>query len=469
MSSHTVNDRTAPVDVIILAAGQGTRMKSGLAKVLHKLDGRPLVAHVCRTAAKLKPQKIYVVVGHQAERVEGAVQEELGKDGAVFVRQEKQLGTGDAVLAAKTALANAASTVLILSGDVPLVKAETLNSLIEAHTRGKSACTILTVRMENPMGYGRVVRDDANIFRKIVEQKDANDDERQIREVNSGIYCFDSEKLFAALEEVRPSNSQSEYYLTDVPAILKRTNERINLFQHLDVREVSGINTRAELAEFENLIRRRTIRRLMIEEGVTFIDPSHAYISSEAQIGRDCIIHPDVHIEGPSVIGEASEIHQGSRIVNSRLGDRVMVKDHCLIIDADIANDCAVGPFAHLRMSARMEERAVIGNFVEVKKSTIGRGTKAMHLTYLGDATIGERTNIGAGTITCNYDGKHKHATIIEDNVRIGSDTMLVAPVTVGKGSVTAAGAVVTEDVPPHTLVAGVPAKVKKKLTEDGK
>src|SRR3989440_9271398 len=468
MPSPIVNT-AAPLDVIVLAAGLGTRMKSGLAKVLHKLDGRPLIAHVCRTAAKLRPRKIYVIVGHQAEQVEAAVEQELGKDGAVFVRQEKQRGTGDAVLAARSALANAPATVLILSGDVPMVRAETLSGLIETHTHSNSACTILTVRMENPMGYGRVVRDDANVFRKIVEQKDANDDERQIREVNSGIYCFDSEKLFSALEEVRPSNSQSEYYLTDVPSILKRTNERVSLSQHLDVREVSGINTRAELAEFENLIRRRTIRGLMLEAGVTFLDPSHAYVSSEAQIGRDCIIHPDVHIEGPSVIGEACEIHQGSRLVNSRLGDRVTVKDHCLIIDSDIANDCAVGPFAHLRMNAKLKERAVVGNFVEVKKSTIGRGSKAMHLTYLGDATIGERTNIGAGTITCNYDGKHKHPTIIEDNVRIGSDTMLVAPVTVGKGSVTAAGAVVTKDVPPNTLVAGVPAKVKKKLDEDGK
>src|SRR2546421_7060171 len=470
MSSQTVNVRTAaPLDVIILAAGLGTRMKSGLAKVLHKLDGRPLIAHVCRTAAKLEPRKIYVIVGHQAEQVEAAVEQELGKDGAVFVRQEKQRGTGDAVLAARSALANAPATVLILSGDVPTVRVETLSGLIETHTHSNSACTILTVRIENPMGYGRVVRDDANVFRKIVEQKDANDDERQIREVNSGIYCFDSEKLFSALTEVRPSNSQSEYYLTDVPSILKRANERVSLSQHLEVREVSGINTRAELAEFENLIRRRTIRGLMLEAGMTFLDPSHAYVSSEAEIGRDCIIHPDVHIEGPSVIGEACEIHQGSRIVNSRIGDRVTVKDHCLIIDSDIANDCAVGPFAHLRMKAKLEERAVVGNFVEVKKSTIGRGTKAMHLSYLGDATIGEHTNIGAGTVTCNYDGKHKHPTIIEDNVRIGSDTMLVAPVTVGRGSVTAAGAVVTKDVPPNTLVAGVPAKVKKKLDEDGK
>ena len=242
MPSQPVNVRTTtPLDVLILAAGLGTRMKSGLVKVLHKLDGRPLIAHVCRTAAKLQPRKIYVVVGHQAEQVEAAVEEELGKDGAAFVIQEKQRGTGDAVLAAGSALKNAASTVLILSGDVPLVRAETLNGLIETHAHSNSACTILTVRMENPMGYGRVVRDDANIFRKIVEQKDANDDERQIREVNSGIYCFDSEKLFSALEQVRPSNNQSEYYLTDVPAILNRDGQRVGLFQHLDVREVSGI------------------------------------------------------------------------------------------------------------------------------------------------------------------------------------------------------------------------------------
>ncbi|MFN2579106.1 MAG: bifunctional UDP-N-acetylglucosamine diphosphorylase/glucosamine-1-phosphate N-acetyltransferase GlmU [Pyrinomonadaceae bacterium] len=468
MPSPTANLPTLPLDVIILAAGLGTRMKSGLAKVLHKLDGRPLIAHVCRTAAKLSPRKIYVVVGHQAEQVEAAVEKELGKDGAVLARQEKQRGTGDAVLAVRGLLSNAVSTVLVLAGDVPMVRAETLKRLIETHTNSNSACTILTVRMENPMGYGRVVRDEANVFRKIVEQKDANDDERQIREVNSGIYCFDSEKLFSGLEQVRPSNSQSEYYLTDVPQILLTRAERISLSQHLDVREVAGINTRAELAEFENLIRRRTIRGLMLEQGVTFIDPAHAYVSSEAQIGRDCVIHPDVHIEGPSVVGEACEINHGSRVVNSRIGDRVTIRDHCLIVDSDIAADCAVGPFAHLRMKAKLEERAVVGNFVEVKKSTIGRGTKAMHLTYLGDATIGEHTNIGAGTVTCNYDGKHKHATIIEDNVKIGSDTMLVAPVTVGKGSVTAAGAVVTENVPPNTLVAGVPAKVKKKLREAG-
>jgi len=442
-------------------------MKSGLAKVLHKLDGRPLIAHVCRTAAKLGPRKIYVVVGHQAEQVRDAVEAELGKTGAEFVPQIEQRGTGDAVMAAKSALADAGSTILVLSGDVPLVRPETLDNLLTSHEKDGAAGTILTVRMENPTGYGRIVRDDKSTFHKIVEQKDASEDERQIREVNSGIYCFDSGKLFGALAQVRPTNSQGEYYLTDVPAIFRTNGDRVALCQHLDVREVSGINTRAELAEFENLLRRRTIRRLMLEDGITFIDPSHSYVSSEARLGRDCVIHPGVHIEGTSVLGEGCELQHGSRIVNSVLGNRVVVKDHSLIIDSQIADDCSVGPFAHLRMGARLEDHAVVGNFVEVKKSTIGRGTKSMHLTYLGDATIGEQTNIGAGTVTCNYDGRHKHPTIIEDNVRIGSDTMLVAPVRVGKRSVTAAGAVVTKDVPPDTLVAGVPATVKKKLTKD--
>ena len=467
MPSTSVTNQKSSLDVLVLAAGLGTRMKSHLAKVLHKLDGRPLIAHVSRVAAKLEPNRIFVVVGHQADQVQAAVEEELGKDGARFPVQADQRGTGDAVLAAEAALANAHSTVLILSGDVPMVHAETLRSLIDKHNHEQAACTILTIKLENPTGYGRIVRDEVGNFLRITEQRDANDDERKIREVNSGIYCFDSRKLFDALRQVRPENSQGEYYLTDVAAILKFSGENVGLYFHQDAREVSGVNTRAELAEFENLLRRRTIRRLMLEEGVTFTDPSHAYVSAQAKIARDCVIHPDVHIEGNSVIGEECEIHQGSRIINSTLGARVTVKDHCLVVDSEIGDDCSVGPFAHLRMNTRMDERAVVGNFVEVKKSTIGRGTKAMHLTYLGDATIGERTNIGAGTITCNYDGKQKHPTIIEDNVKIGSDTMLVAPVRVGRGSVTGAGSVVTEDVPPDSLVAGVPAKIKKKLTSD--
>lgn len=455
-----------PLDILVLAAGLGTRMKSRQAKVLHQLGGRPLIVHVCRTAEYLNPRAIYVVIGHQAERVKAAVETEIGNAQVKFVNQMEQRGTGDAVSAAKNAFGKADSKILILSGDVPMVRAETLGKLIQQHTAGNTPCTMLSVRLENPTGYGRVVRDEQGHFAKIVEHKDATEDERLIREVNAGIYCFESQKLFAALEQVKPANQQGEYYLTDVPRILRDEGHSIGIYQHADAREVSGVNTRAELAEFENLLRRSTIRRLMLDVGVTFIDPSHSYISSEAQVGRDCVIHPNVHIEGKSIIGEGCEIHQGSRITNSRLGDRVTVKDHCVIIDSEIADDCAVGPFAHLRMNARMEERAVVGNFVEVKKSRIGRGTKAMHLSYLGDATIGEDTNIGAGTVTCNYDGKHKHPTVIGSRVRIGSDTMLIAPVGVGDDSVTAAGSVVTEDVPPNTLVAGVPAKVKKRLDE---
>ena len=451
-----------PLDILVLAAGLGTRMKSRQAKVLHELGGRPLIVLVCRAAASLNPRMIYVVIGHQADEVKTAVESEFGSAQVKFVKQLAQRGTGDAVTAAKDALAKADSTILILSGDVPMVRAETLGKLIQQHAVDNAAGTMLTVRLENPTGYGRVVRDDAGRFVKVVEHKDATEDERQIREVNAGIYCFESQKLFAALARIKPVNQQGEYYLTDVPLILKDDGEQVGIYQHADAREVSGVNTRAELAEFENLLRRGTIRRLMLDEGVTFIDPSHSYISSEAQVGRDCVIHPNVHIEGKSTIGHGCEIQQGSH-----LGNRVLIKDHCVILDSEIADDCAVGPFAHLRMNAHMEERAVVGNFVEVKKSRIGRGTKAMHLTYLGDATIGEDTNIGAGTVTCNYDGKHKHPTVIGSRVRIGSDTMLVAPVEVGDDAVTAAGSVVTEDVPANTLVAGVPAKIKKKLKEE--
>jgi bifunctional UDP-N-acetylglucosamine pyrophosphorylase / glucosamine-1-phosphate N-acetyltransferase len=465
-AKQTQTGTPADLDILILAAGLGTRMKSRVAKVLHKLQGRPIIAHVCRTASLLDSRSIHVIVGHQADEVRAAVGKELSNDQVSFVNQTEQRGTGDAVMAASGALAGANSTVLILSGDVPMVRPETLRALIEQHISDKASCTMLSVRLENPTGYGRVLHDEAGNFLKIVEQKDASEDERQIREINAGIYCFDSEKLFRALERVQPTNSQGEYYLTDVPGILRDDRDQVTIYQHADAREVSGVNTRAELAEFENLLRRNAVRRLMLDGGVTFIDPSHAYVSSEAQVGRDCIIHPGVHIEGKSVIGEECEIQQGSRIKDSRLGNRVTIKDHCVIVDSEIGDDCAVGPFAHLRMNARMEERAVVGNFVEVKKSRIGRGTKSMHLTYLGDATIGEDTNIGAGTVTCNYDGKDKHPTVIGSHVRIGSDTMLVAPVQVGDGSVTAAGSVVTEDVPPHTLVAGVPARVKRKFNE---
>jgi bifunctional UDP-N-acetylglucosamine pyrophosphorylase/glucosamine-1-phosphate N-acetyltransferase len=459
----------AVLDVVVLAAGLGTRMRSQTAKVLHQLGGRPLVAHVCRTATALSPmlRHVYVVVGHQAEEVKAAVRQELGEEAARFITQVEQRGTGDAVMAARDALAEANSTVLILSGDVPLVRAETLAALIHQHRthRGRgAACTMLSVRLEEPTGYGRIVRDEDGRFLKIVEQKDATPEERQIKEINAGIYCFETRALFDALTRVQPANAQGEYYLTDAPGILRADGVDVGIYLHTDAREVSGINTRVELAEFENLLRRRTLRRLMLDSGVTLIDPAHTYVSIDAQIGRDCVIYPDVHIEGNTIIGDECVIRSGTRITNSRIGSGVQIKDHCVIVDSEVGDNCSVGPFAHLRMNAQLEEQAVVGNFVEMKKSRLGRGSKSMHLTYLGDATIGARTNIGAGTITCNYDGQNKHPTVIEDDVKIGSDTMLVAPVRVGRGSVTAAGAVVTKDVPPDTLVAGVPASIKKRV-----
>ena len=457
------------LDVLILAAGLGTRMRSRTAKVLHQLGGRPLIAHVCAVAAALMKESrpVYVIVGHQAEEVEAAVRAELGESGAVFIKQTEQRGTGDAVMAAREALHDADSTLLVLSGDVPLVRHDTLGALVQQHRTHRgygAACTLLSVRLDDPSGYGRIIRDNENRFERIVEQKDATPEERQVNEINAGIYCFETRILFPALARVQPANAQGEFYLTDVPGILRADGADVSVFLHADAREVSGINTRVELAEFERILRLRTLRRLMLDGGVTIIDPTHTYISPEAKIGNDTIIYPGVSIEGSTVIGEGCEIRSGTRITNSRIGGGVYIRDHCVITDSEIADHCIVGPFAHLRMKSQLEEQATVGNFVEMKKSRLGRKSKSMHLTYLGDATIGDGTNIGAGTITCNYDGKNKHSTIIEDGVKIGSDTMLVAPVRVGAGSVTGAGSVVTKDIPPDTLVAGVPATVKKRL-----
>ncbi|MGI8787762.1 MAG: bifunctional UDP-N-acetylglucosamine diphosphorylase/glucosamine-1-phosphate N-acetyltransferase GlmU [Pyrinomonadaceae bacterium] len=467
---ENISNEQKTLDVLILAAGLGTRMRSNLAKVLHRIDGRPLINHVCLAATALAPRKIYVVIGHQGEDVKRAVLEELDEEHSAFVWQKEQLGTGHAVNSARESLENEDSTLLILSGDVPMIRAETLAALVQQHYnhRGRgAACTILTVKLEDPTGYGRIVRDDAGLFSRIVEQKDASDEEKQIKEINSGIYCFNTKKLFAALSSVKNNNVQGEYYLTDVPALLRESGEDISLYQHTYAREVSGINNRAELADLERIFTRRTISKMMLDYGVTFIDPKNAYVSGQASIGRDTIIYPNVAIEGASVIGDGCTIRSGTRITNSRVGRSVEILDNCVITDSEIADRCTVGPMAHLRGKAKMEESAKVGNFVELKKTILGRNSKASHLTYLGDATIGEKTNIGAGTITCNYDGTNKHATIIEDNVKIGSDTMLIAPVRVGSGSVTGAGSVVTKDVPPDSLVAGVPAKFKRNLKEE--
>ena len=461
MANNSQSDNK--LNVVILAAGLGTRMKSRRAKVLHELDGLPLITHVVRAANKLDPETILVVVGHQAEEVEKVVLDAVGEK-ASFVVQANLRGTGDAVESARSLLENSDSLLVLLYGDMPAIRTATLQKLIEHHRDAGATCSILSVEMQNPTGYGRIARNDDGSFARIVEQRDATPEQRQIREINSGIYCFDVRELFLALRLVQPANDQGEYYLTDVAEIMLTRGRKVSVYVHDDSREVAGINTRAELAEVENRLRRDTIRGLMMDTGVTFIDPSHAYISHEAQLGSDCIIYPDVSIEGQSVIGDGCVIRAGVRITNSRLGNNVTVKDHSIIVDSEIGSNCSVGPFAHLRMNATLEDKVTVGNFVEVKKSRLKRGTKAMHLSYLGDATIGERTNIGAGTVTCNYDGTHKHQTIIEEDVKIGSDTMLVAPVTVGARSMTGAGSVVTKDVPPDSLVAGVPAEVKKKL-----
>jgi bifunctional UDP-N-acetylglucosamine pyrophosphorylase/glucosamine-1-phosphate N-acetyltransferase len=351
-----------------------------------------------------------------------------------------------------------------------MIRAETLAALVQQHRshRGRgAACTILTVKLDDPTGYGRIVRDDHGLFDKIVEQKDASDDERKVKEINSGIYCFDTRKLFTALSQVKNENAQGEYYLTDVPTLLKNEGEDIAIYHHSDSHEIEGINNRVQLADLERVLNRRIIKRLMLDYGVTFIDPYNSYVSAEAQIGRDTVIFPNVSIEGASEIGDGCTIRSGTRITNSKIGHGVEILDNSVITDSEVSNQCTVGPMAHLRGKAKLEEKAKVGNFVELKKTVLGRGSKASHLTYLGDASIGEKTNIGAGTITCNYDGKNKHATTIGNGVRIGSDTMLVAPVKVGDGAVTGAGSVVTKDVPANSLVYGAPAKVKKNLLEE--
>jgi bifunctional UDP-N-acetylglucosamine pyrophosphorylase/glucosamine-1-phosphate N-acetyltransferase len=442
-------------------------MKSNLAKVLHRLDGRPLVNHVCETALKLSPRKVYVVVGYQADDVKDAVVSEFGGEMFEFPVQQQQLGTGDAANAAREQLGSTDSTLLVLSGDVPMIRQETLSAFIKTHNehRGKgAACTVLTVNLDDPAGYGRVIRNDSDEFEKIVEQKDATSQELMVEEINSGIYCFDTAKLFDALTRIENHNAQGEYYLTDVPGIFSREGEAVAIYLSEDPLEVEGVNDRRQLAEMEAAIRRRTITKLMLEGGVTFIDPANVYISSRASIGRDTVIYPNVTVEGESRIGEGCLIRSGTRIKESVVGNNVEIRDNCTIRDSEVGSDCTLGPMAHLRGHAVMQDGSKVGNFVEMKKSNLGPGSKASHLTYLGDATIGKDTNIGAGTITCNYDGKNKHETRIGDNVKVGSDTMLIAPITVGDGAVTGAGSVVTKDIEPNTLVVGAPARAIKKV-----
>lgn len=457
------------LNVLIIAAGLGTRMKSRRAKVLHEVAGKPLIAYGVRTALELHPSRLLVVIGYQAEAVKMAVEHEVARARGEaaplveFVLQTEPLGTGHAVKAAREALAGASGSVVVYYGDAPLIRPETIQTLVHRHHHGQCAASLLTVTMDDPTGYGRIVRSPTGEFLRVVEHRDATPEQRQIKEVNPGLYCFEIPPLLVALDQLSPKNVQGEYYLPDVFSILHSQGHRIGVFTYDQPEEFYGVNTRIELADVGARLRRRWLDHLMLS-GVTIVDPNSTYIGPDAVIGQDTIIHPQVIIEGPTHIGQECEIHSWSRIVNSQLGDRVTVKNCCQIINSRLGNDTTVGPFAHLRMEVDLADEAVIGNFVEVKNSRLGRQSKAMHLTYLGDATIGQRVNIGAGTITCNFDGKRKHPTIIEDDVKLGSDTMLVAPVRIGRGAMTGAGAVVTKDVPDHSLAVGVPAVVKKKL-----
>lgn len=459
-------------DVMILAAGLGTRMKSQRAKVLHELAGRPLVAHVVRAAFKLAPEAIFTVVGHQAEDVERAVRDQAARlnesqptatTDLQFVMQTEQKGTGHAVIAARDRLKGRRGPLVIVAGDAPLVESATLKRLVEVHLDQKNDATMLTVMMDDPTGYGRIIRNSDGGLLRCVEQKDGSAEDLAIREVGVSIYCFDAPSLLAALDLLTTDNAQGEYYLTDVPRIMQQQGKKVGLLLHSSAEEVLGVNTRIELADLERKLRDRKLRELMLS-GVTITDPATTYIQQDVEVGQDSVIHPQVIIEGASRIGSGCDVQSWTRLKNVEIGDNVTVRNSCVIEDSTIREGATVGPFARLRAGAEIGEKAGIGNFVEVKKSKIGRGTKASHLSYLGDATLGERVNVGAGTVTCNFDGVRKNETIIEDDVKIGSDTMLVAPVRVGRGSVTGAGSVVINDVPPDSLAAGVPAVIKKKL-----
>ncbi len=432
---------------MILAAGKGTRMKSARAKVLHRVAGLPMIDHVLATARALGPRSITVVVGHEAAAVQAAL---TGYADVSFVVQEPQLGTGHALLITEPALRNAAGTLLLLYGDVPLLSARTLKLLQEHHESTGAAATVITAELDNPHGYGRIVRTDGSISR-IVEEKDASRAEREIREINSGIYAFALHGLFDALRQIAPENAQNEYYLPDLVAIFRRQQRGVETFRVASAAEIRGINSRRELAEVSRIVRQEKTTELM-DAGVTIEDPATAYIDRDVIIGRDTIVHPGVSIEGRTTIGCGCEIHSGARIVDSTLGDGVTVLNHCVIVEARIGDGVRVGPFAHLRKDTDLRANAKVGNFVELKKTVLGAGSKAMHLAYLGDATIGEKVNVGAGTITCNYDGVAKHQTVIADGAFIGSDTQLVAPVAVGRGAYVGSGTTVREDVPANAL-----------------
>jgi bifunctional UDP-N-acetylglucosamine pyrophosphorylase/glucosamine-1-phosphate N-acetyltransferase len=443
---------------IILAAGKGTRMKSDLVKVMHNLAGNPMIDYPVSAAMEADASRIVIVAGHQSDKVREYFS---GREEIVFALQEEQLGTGHAVACARESLAGFSGRIFILCGDVPLLKGETLRRMADFHERRGAVLTVLTALVDDPFGYGRVVKCGDSAIQKIVEEKDADDSQRQIREINSGIYCVESGFLMEAVSRLSNDNAQGEYYLTDIVQMAAEAGHSCVSFPVDDAKEVMGVNDRVQLAVAAAAIRRDINERLMYS-GVSLVDPRNTYIDKGVTIGGDTIVFPNVHIEGPTEIGRNCIIETSVVIRGCRIGDGVTIKAGSVMNDSILHDSVSVGPMAHLRPGNELMNHSKIGNFVEIKKAVVGEGSKASHLTYLGDATIGSGVNIGCGTITCNYDGVKKHRTVIEDGVFVGSDVQLVAPVTVGRNSLIAAGTTVTKDVPPDSLAISRTPQVNK-------
>ncbi len=430
------------VTAIILAAGEGKRMRSRQPKILHRLCGRPLVGYPLRLARTFADRVVMVV----PPSADGVAQ--VAGEGVLTVVQRERLGTGHAVVQAKDACGE--GTILVLPGDMPLLTVETIERLLNHHKAASAAATLLTAIVDNPAGYGRVLRQRGRVAR-IVEDRDATDDQKKINEIGTSVYCFDARRLWSALAEVRPDNDQGEYYLTDVVAILSRAGATVEAVTVADPSEAQGVNDRKQLAAVAVVQRRRILDRLM-ESGVTIVDPASTYIEDTVTIGPDTVVQPQTVIEGATVIGSECVLGAGSHVSGSRLADRVVLKPYSIIEEAAIDEDATLGPFCHLRPGCHIGAGAEIGNFAELKKSRVGKKTKIHHVSYMGDATLGERVNVGAGTITCNYDGQRKHPTVIGDGVFVGTNSSLVAPLTIGEGAYVAAGSVITRDVPPGAL-----------------
>src|SRR6185312_15374514 len=437
--------------IVIMAAGKGTRLKSKRAKVLHEIAGQPLLAHVIKAAQQIVPaENIYVIVGHQAESVRVAV----AALGVQFVLQAEQRGTGHAIMCARDRV-NSYQNILVLSGDVPLIRSETIARLRDFHLGKKAAMTILAAAPSDPFGYGRVIRaGSSDRVKAIVEQKALSKSQQKEREINSGIYAFATKPLFANIDRLKMDNAHHELYLTDMAALLVKSKATVVALKASDPAEVLGANTLAEMASLDATMRARKCANLMAT-GVSIYRPETCLIDNDVEIGADTILEPFVQILGRTRIGSDCRIRSFSVISNSQIGDNVLFRPGCIIDQSTIAAGAQLGPYTHVRPGSEIGEHAHVGNFVEIKKTRIGRGAKANHLSYLGDSDIGSAVNVGAGTITCNYDGAHKHMTVIEENAFIGSDSTLVAPVRIGKGAYVAAGSTITEDVPADALALG--------------